>query len=139
MTDNGHRTYLGREAIFAADDRPTEAIQVPEWGHHWLRIGTWTLATSQRIARASQTESARDRLLALVVALSVVDDAGQRCFSDDDVAALAERKSFKALHRVAQAAMKWNGLDADAVDALGKASETPANVASPSGSPAPSA
>lgn len=135
---NGNGSFLGRDAILAFADRPSEPLQVPEWGNQWVRVGTWTLSTQWRIARASQEETQRGRLLAVVVALSVVDEAGARLFTDDDVPRLAEGKSYRALNRIAQAAMRWNGLDAPTVEALGKVSESDPSDASPSVSPASS-
>ena len=133
------RVYLDREAILGQEDRPWQALEVPEWAHAWVRIGTWTLDTHWRIARASQDGQERGHLLALVTALSIVDAKGARLFADADVARLAEEKNYRALNRIAQAAMRWNGLDAEAVDALGKDSEPTPTGGSPSGSPAASA
>ena len=133
------RSYLNREAILSAEDRPTDEIQIPEWGDTWVRIARWSLAVQWRISRASaDDQEERGRLLALVVALSLVDARGQRLFSDEDVPALAE-KNFRALERIATAAMKWNGASAAEVDDLGKASANGQTADSSSGSPVPSA
>ena len=56
----------------------------------------------------SATSEDRGRLLALVAMLSLVDERGQRLFSDEDMPALTE-KNFRALERIATAAMRWNG------------------------------
>ena len=133
------RPYLDREAILAHEDRPVSDLQVPEWGDQWVRLGTWTLAQQWRISQASQDEGQRGHLLALVVALSIVDAKGARLFGDEDIPRLSDEKNYRALNRIAQAAMAWNGLDAQSVDALGKASATTPSDASPSGSPPPSA
>ena len=81
------RSYLNREAILSAEDRPTDEIQIPEWGDTWVRIARWSLAVQWRISRASaDDQEERGRLLALVAALSLVDARGQRLFSDEDLA-----------------------------------------------------
>lgn len=133
------RPYLDREAILAHEDRPTTDLQVPEWGDQWVRLGTWTLAQQWRISQASQDVAARGHLLALVVVLSIVDAKGARLFGDDDIPRLSDEKNYRALNRIAQAAMAWNGLDAQSVDDLGKESATSPNDGSPSGSPRASA
>jgi hypothetical protein len=135
MSTNSDRRYLGREAILAYGDRPTQAVQVPEWGDAWVRLATWSLATQWRIAQASTDLAQRGQLLALVAALSLVDEAGALLFTEADVAVLTREKNYRALQRIAHAAMAWNGLTADSVDALGKASEPPPSDASPSASP----
>ena len=101
------KSYLTRAAILAAEDRPTEEVEVPEWGGHTVRIARWSVATQWRVSRAAADDT-RGQLLALVVALSLVDERGERLFSDEDLPTLME-KNFRALERIATAAMRWNG------------------------------
>lgn len=137
MSGNGTRSYLTRDAIFGLADRPCDSIQVPEWGDAWVRIATWSLAAQWRITQATLDGDQRGRLLALIAALSLVDEYGQRLFSDADIDRLADEKNYRALQRITQAAMRWNGLDQEAVAALGKASESLPSDASLSVSPPP--
>ena len=106
---------LSRDQILGADDLGLVEVSVPEWGG----------SVSLRVMRGHERDafevrmSAEDRanVRARLAALSIVDEAGVRLFSDDDIEALGE-KSASALNRVFERAMSLNGFtDAD-VEAL---------------------
>jgi hypothetical protein len=107
---------LTRDAILAADDLKTTAVDVPEWG------GEVTVSEMSGEARERYEGMLFDKsgkmtegcLRARLVAASVVDDAGALLFSPSDVDALA-RKSAQALHRVYDAALRINGMHKEAV------------------------
>jgi hypothetical protein len=108
------RSFLGRDAILNASDVQQEDIYVPEWGT-WVHVrglsgrerdGFEAEMVDQRgKSRATNLRNIRARL----VALSVVDDAGQRMFQHADIDALGE-KSARALDRIFGKAMELSGL-----------------------------
>lgn len=135
MTQNGPtptRRVLSRAEILALDDHETVECEVPEW-NTTVRVGNWTGATRWRVLREWQEER-RPNLLALVAAVSVVDEQGERLFSDEDVPALA-KKHAGALQRIFDTALRLNGLTQERVSDLGKDSAATPSGASPSGSP----
>ena len=113
---------LTRDAILGADDLPRREVEVPEWGGRlWVRTMTGLerdryeagLVVEPGTKRADRLANLRARL----VALTAVDAAGERLFAETDVEALGA-KSSKALDRVADAALKMNGLGPDDVEEL---------------------
>lgn len=100
---------LTRDRIRAAADRPTKRVPVPEWGGHVIVA---TMDGSLR-ARYEQTllegAGGRERVRAVLVAMTVVDEAGQLLFTEADVEWL-NAKSGAALDRVFDAAVRLNKL-----------------------------
>ena len=123
--------YLSREAILAAPDLQAEVVDVPEWGgkvrvrplNGRERAEIEELMFSENGAGRKQSEVLfRERM----VALTVVGEDGKRAFTDQDVQALSE-KNWRALERIALAAVKISGLTPDAMDELvGKSGSIPA-------------
>lgn len=116
---------LSREAILAANDRPFEDVEVPEWGGivrvQGMTAGErskWEASYQKRHKdRSGKTTievdwdaqlSFRERL----VAMSLVDEAGGRLFSDSDIKALAA-KSAAAMERIVNVANRLNGVSQD--------------------------
>lgn len=105
---------LTRDLILQADDLPTTEVEVPEWGG-WVTVRGLTGAERDlyeqgmlsMIGPSVELNMANAR--ARLVALCVVDEAGERLFSDQDVLALSQ-KSGAALDRVFQIAQKLSGL-----------------------------
>lgn len=105
---------LSRDQILSADDRKSRAVAVPEWGGEVL---VSTMSGSARDAweqslltrRNGKTEPNMENMRARLVAATVVDEAGQRLFSDADVEALG-RKSAAALERVCKVAQSLNAI-----------------------------
>ena len=116
--------YLTREQILKADDLPTEDVEVPEWGGV-VRVRALTGAERDALEAAVldvRGKNVRVRLenaRALIVAMSVVDEDGNRLFSDKDVKALGQ-KSAAALDRVASVAMRLAGLTKEDLEELTK-------------------
>lgn len=118
--------YLTKEAILNADDRKYEEVEVPEWGGT-LRIGTITagekgkyetslfkfLPDGTRQINSKNMQNLRTRL----IAACVVDETGERLFSDKDVDALDSRSSG-AIERVFSACTKLNALNLDDVEEI---------------------
>ena len=106
---------LTRDQILEAPDLKTEAVQVPEWGGSVL---VRSMNGADRDAfEASMITTLADgtrkpdmaNMRAKLVALTVVDEAGNRLFDITDVARLA-LKSATALERVFIAAQRLNGI-----------------------------
>jgi hypothetical protein len=105
---------LSRDEILSADDRPRRLVSVPEWGGEvWVATMTGTArdAWEQSLLtrRHGKAEPNMENMRARLVAATVVDEAGQRLFSDSDIDALG-RKSAAALERVCKVAQALNGI-----------------------------
>lgn len=116
---------LTKNQILEADDLRTETVDVPEWGGSVL---VRTMSGTDRDAfEASMITIASDgsrkpnmtNMRAKLVALTVVDEAGNLLFDVSDVDRLA-RKSAAALERVFAAAQRINGLGVEAQDDIAK-------------------
>ncbi len=105
-------TMLTKEMILAASDLKTEDVAVPEWGGT-VRVSEMSgEGYADYLSHAfpendSQKAVSARRFAAVVVACTVVDEAGARLFSIEDVEALA-KKSRKALDRVFEVANRLN-------------------------------
>lgn len=112
---------LNRDAILENRDLETKEVEVPEWGGSVL-IRTWTGADRDQydlaVAKAREDgNQVPENVRALTVAISVVDEDGNRIFKDKDVE-LIGRKSGKALDRIFTEALKLNLVSAAAVEEL---------------------
>lgn len=112
---------LTKDQIFEVTDLKTETVEVPEWGGSVLvrsmngqdRDG---FETSLFTTNPDGTRTAdMANLRAKMVALTVVDESGNRLFEVSDVPRLA-LKSAVALERVFDAAQRINGVGAKAED-----------------------
>ena len=113
---------LNRDKIIAAKDLETEQVEVPEWGGSVLvrtMNGTERDAfeASFYVGRGKNREQNLENLRARLVALVVVDEAGERVFTDEDTAALGQ-KSVKALDRIFEVAQRLNGIGPKDVEDL---------------------
>lgn len=105
---------LTRDAILGASDIKTRTVSVPEWGGDVL-VGTmsgeardaWEQSLIRKVGAKSEPNLINIR--ARLVAATVVDEDGNRLFTEADVAALG-RKSSAALERVCKVAQSLNGL-----------------------------
>lgn len=113
---------LTKEQILAADDIPIREVEVPEWGGTVRMRG---LTGSERDAYESSLFQQRgekrilrmENVRARLVARCIVDDEGNRLFSDEEVKALGG-KSGKVLDRLFDEARKLSGLTAEDVEEL---------------------
>jgi len=114
--------FLTRDAILKAQDLPTEEVEVPEWGGV-VRVrgltGAERDAFEQSIVeqRGKNTRMNLRNIRAKLVALTVVDEEGNRVFSDEDAEALG-KKSAAALDRVFAVAQRLSGLRPEDVEEL---------------------
>lgn len=126
--------HLTRDAILAAEDIQTEEVLVPQWGgtvrvrgmsgterDAWEAAMVQTPAQGNRASRRSNGATATSvntkDFRAKLCAMCVVDEAGARMFSDEDVEALGA-KSGAALDAVFGVAMRLSGLGKGDVDKL---------------------
>lgn len=106
---------LSREEIIAAiNTRASETtpVDVPEWGGDVL-IRRLSAADAERSGMTGDQKT--PELVARVIAMSLVDDAGERLFSEADVAELA-KVDVAVAARVFAACVKANGLSSDELD-----------------------
>lgn len=113
--------YLTREQILAADDLLTEDVAVPEWGG---TVRVRGLTGAERDAFEQGTIEQRGRkvkarlvnIRARLASLCIVDEQGQRLFSEADMVELG-RKSARPLDRVWDTATRLSGMsESDAED-----------------------
>ena len=135
-------TLLTKAGILAANDLKTEDVDVPEWGGA-VRVRSFTGRERDAFEAAMVRGDGKDRkvdltnMRARLVGLTVIDEAGQRLFTDEEVDLLGA-KSGAALDRVFAVAQKLNGLSGADVEELTKNSSGGPSAASTSGSPSPS-
>ncbi len=113
---------LTRDGILSADDLPREMVEVPEWGGRlWVRsmTGLERDAYEASLLQGGEKDQAArmKNLRARLVALTAVNEKGERLFAETDVPALGA-KSAKALNRVADASLRMNGIGAADVEEL---------------------
>lgn len=111
---------LTRDQILAADDLKTERLEVAEWGGTVI-VRTMTGADRDELEAAIVGADGRSKdatiLRAKVVALSVVDEEGNRLFKFEEARELA-KKSAAALARVAKVAMRLSAITDEAVEEI---------------------
>lgn len=118
---------LSRDAILAAEDRPTEDVDVPEWGGT-VRLRALSGAerdafeTSMLDQRGKPTAARLQNFRARLLAASIVGEDGQRLFTDKDVATLGA-KSGAVIDRLFERARRLSGMAREDVDALAGNSE----------------
>lgn len=120
-------TLLTRDAILKADDLPTKVVPVPEWGGD-VMLRTITGYERDAYEAASMKGSGKNKtvntinLRARLLALCIVDEAGNRIFGDDDVRALG-KKSALVVEKLFDVARKLNGFTENDVEELAEGFE----------------
>jgi hypothetical protein len=106
---------LSKDDILKADDRATEEVDCPEWGGSVLVRGmsgrerdAFEVSTTQQRGRGPATRDLVN-IRAKLVARCVVDDEGERLFTDADVTALGE-KSGAVIDRLFDVASRLSGM-----------------------------
>jgi hypothetical protein len=113
-----------RDLILAASDRQKEKAEVPEWG---ITVFITTMSGTERDAfeaeivtlRGKKTDLNLKNIRAKLLVRTIVDESGQRIFSDADAGELG-KKSASVLSRLYEIAQKINGLREEDVEELGK-------------------
>ena len=135
-------SLLSKTAILAAQDLQTEDVEVPEWGGT-VRVRSFTGRERDAFEASMVRGEGRDRkvdltnMRARLVGLTVIDETGQRLFTDEEVDLLGA-KSGAALDRVFAVAQKLNGLSGSDVEELTKNSSGVPSAVSTSASALPS-
>ena len=129
-------SYLSKDDIWKADDRPVRDVEVPEWD------GVVRVRALSGGQRDEYESSLRETIInpktgvgtmvantlnarAKLASLSIVDGDGNQMFSELEVARLG-LKSAPALDRVVKAATELSGLTETAVeDAAGNSEAAP--------------
>jgi len=109
---------LNKDQILAAEDLPFRDIEIPEW-QGAVRVRTMT--GSERDAfEASIYDTTGEKptlnrtdFRAKLLSKVIVDDKGQRLFTDKEITQLGG-KSAKAINRLFEAAQEINGMSAEA-------------------------
>lgn len=124
---------LGRDAILAAEDYAYEDVDVPEWGGV-VRVRSMTGAqrdafewSVQKAGPGGRREFDQTDFRAKFVSRVVVDEAGARVFTHDDVKALSG-KSAAALQRVFEVGSRLAGLTAGDIETLEGNSDGPSGA-----------
>jgi hypothetical protein len=116
---------LSKEQILQADDLKRETVDTPEWG------GEVLLRELRGRERDAFEEGSMDKqrnvtmtnMRARLVALSAIDEEGDRLFTSKEAKELGD-KSATALNRLFEVCCRLSGITSDDVDALEKNSET---------------
>ena len=135
-------SLLSKTAILAVQDLQTEDVEVPEWGGA-VRVRSFTGRERDAFEASMVRGDGRDRkvdltnMRARLVGLTVIDETGQRLFTDEEVDLLGA-KSGAALDRVFAVAQKLNSLSGADVEELSKNSSGVPSAVSISASALPS-
>lgn len=111
---------LTREQILGARDLKAEQVSVPEWGGDII-VRTMTAAERDRFEDHCGKLQGKtcEGIMALLVALTVVDGEGNTLFTESDISSLGG-KSAAAVSRVFDVARRLNKLSNQDVEDLAK-------------------
>lgn len=124
---------LNRQQILDAKDLKREVVDVPEWGDDaQVSVSMLPAIDKDRWDKESFKNGAVDMIgfKARFITRTIVDENGDRVFSDEDAPHL-ERKSAPAVDRVFAVAARLNGMLAKQVDEIEKKSEAVPAASSP--------
>lgn len=137
---NEPKKYLTRDDILSADDLVREEVPVPEWGGVVLVQALngedrdkyeSSIYNVEREGKEVKVKYTNVNVKARLAAYSIVDESGQRIFSDADIARLG-KKSAAALNRVVDVCQRLSGITKKDMDDLEKNSEATTSEDSPS-------
>lgn len=104
---------LNKDQILSADDFASRDVEVPEWGGS-LRLRSLSARDRDhfeaQFAQSQDLTNIRSRL----VVLAIVDEEGNRIFSDAEAKALGE-KSGLVVDRLFDIVREMNGMDDEAL------------------------
>jgi hypothetical protein len=116
-----------KDSIFAADDIPSESVDIPEWGVT-VQVRGMSLQARERIGDIAQKSLADAKagkdadpvFSASVVVATVFDpDTGEQVFTAADIASI-NAKSAKVVGRLADIGSRLSGLSEEAQTEAGK-------------------
>ena len=119
-----------RDLILAAQDIPSESVDVPEWGVK-VEVRGMTGAERTRIMDKAVGQTGDVNLQCvypeIVIATSFDPESGEQIFSPNDRDALLA-KSANALDRLASVGMRLSGFTQESADVAGKDSSATATA-----------
>lgn len=113
---------LDKDAILQADDLPTEVVNIPEWGGDVIvrtMPGTERDQFEQEVMEITEGKKKAKNIRSLLCVRVLVDDEGERIFTDEDAQALGKKSSL-VLDRIYDIAQRLNGVTAEDVDEMEK-------------------
>lgn len=121
-------TLLTRDQILAADDIKTERIAVPEWGGDVIVRGLTAKERGRAIKACTRVVGNKPdtdfgALQTQMMAIGVIDEAGNRLFTDNDVQALNGKHSG-VIEKIFTAIAKLSGVAEDEIAEMRKNSES---------------
>jgi len=125
---------LTSEEILAIDDLKREDVKIPEWDC-FVTVQELTATARDEYegsivqVQGDTTSIDRSNLRAKLVALSCVDENGERLFSKKQVKALGA-KSASAIDRIVDVARKLSAIGDDGLEEVGNDSKETLSVAS---------
>ena len=120
-----------KDQILQANDLPREKVSVPEWECDvWIRALTsqerddfeQSMIETSGFGKKLEVQTDLSNAKAKLVCRCMVDDDGERIFTDDEAVALGG-KSAVVLNRLYEVASKLSGMSKDDMDELVKNSE----------------
>jgi hypothetical protein len=96
--DMDEKKFLKGEQILAINDIKTQELFIPDWDS-WVRVRTMSGAEYDRYQKSILIGKGKNRDVNLMnaraklVALTVVDENGQRLFTDSQITALGQKSS----------------------------------------------
>lgn len=127
---------LTKDQIIAVEDLKTEELEVPEWGGSVI-VRTMTgierdkFEESVFISKGKDVKANFKNFRAKLCAVCMVDEKGQRLFTDADIELLG-KKSAKALDTVFTVAQRLNAIGPKEVEDLTKNLETDSELSTSS-------
>lgn len=112
------KSLLTKEDILNANDLETQEVHVPEWGGSVL-VSSISGHAKDKLELSFSSKTTIENVRARIVAMCLVDDAGNLLFNDSDITKLG-KKSAKALDRVFNVAQKLNAIGDKEVEELAK-------------------
>lgn len=119
---------LDRNAILGADDLGRETVDVPEWGGAVHVRGLTaaerdayeaSLMDATRTGKRTKITPKLQNAKARMAVLCIIDDKGDRVFTDADADALG-KKSASALNRIVEAIQELSGMSEEDIEELEK-------------------
>ena len=106
---------LSKKDILSAKDRTTIVMDIPEWGGE-ITLGSLSSQDRDRYEEAltGSNVDKYDNIVAKFVAKSIMDENGERIFTEKDITELG-KKSGKVMLRIFMEARKLNDLTEDDV------------------------
>ena len=112
---------LSKNEILSCDDKRTKKLHVKQWDGDVIvaELTAFDRDTFEQTSLALKAGGKAENISSRLVSLCLVDEAGKRLFSDEDIKALGQR-SGSAMNQVLETVLKLNNLTDDDIDELAK-------------------